>query len=38
MPIKKKAAAKVIFSVLIVFDGNAFFETVINFAKTQRER
>ena len=38
MAIKKKAAAKVIFSVLIVLDGIAFFETVITFAKKQGER
>jgi hypothetical protein len=38
MAIQKKAAAKIIFSVLIVLDCIAFFETVITFANTQGER
>ena len=36
MAIKKKAAAKVIFSLLIIMDGIAFFETVIHKARGMR--
>ena len=35
MAVKKKAAVKVIFSVLIVLDGIAFFDTIITFANSQ---